>query len=325
MKLLSFGFLLFLGFHGYSQVTNGLVAKYDFSNGSLKDLIGTCDAKIVGAGTTSDRFGKPNSAYQFFGTSKSYMKLGTCQSLKPQTGSISLWTLINSKVYSGSGYGYNPILLTKCCPGSSWFEAYCFYFDLNTEKFSTYTTESGTNNQPVAISKSPASFNKWYHLVVTFDYDSIRFYVNGSLDTAVYKGFSNTYLNSDSVMIGNSANAMNNRFFDGSVDDIRFYNRVISAKEVDTLYKDKPLTSFIASNQETQLHLFPNPSEDYISVQSNEKMISLTVYDIIGGESKQIYPLSENYKLDIRDLLPGVYFIKIKTDFRVLTEKILKK
>jgi LytS/YehU family sensor histidine kinase len=40
----------------------------------------------------------------------------------------------------------------------------------------------------------------------------------------------------DSVMIGNSANEKNKRFFNGSIDDIMIYNRVLSHDEIRNLY-----------------------------------------------------------------------------------------
>ena len=47
------------------QVTNGLVAKYSFNNGSANDEVGNNNGSVSGAILTVDRFGNANKAYKF--------------------------------------------------------------------------------------------------------------------------------------------------------------------------------------------------------------------------------------------------------------------
>src|SRR5204863_7340156 len=47
---------------------NGLVARY-FLNGNATDAVGTNNGHVVGAVSAVDRFGSPNSAFSFNGTS----------------------------------------------------------------------------------------------------------------------------------------------------------------------------------------------------------------------------------------------------------------
>lgn len=46
------------------------------------------------------------------------------------------------------------------------------------------------------------------------------------------------FLPEDSVILGVTANRKNQRFFSGSVDDIRFYNKVLGPEEVKKLYRE---------------------------------------------------------------------------------------
>ena len=59
--------------HAQSFLTNGLVAYYPF-NGNANDAVGTNDGTVYGATLTTDRFGVPNNAYNFNGTS-AYIKM----------------------------------------------------------------------------------------------------------------------------------------------------------------------------------------------------------------------------------------------------------
>jgi hypothetical protein len=72
---------------------DGLIAWYNFNGSTLKDSSGKNNHIIFNnAVPTTDRFGKPNNAYLFNGTS-SYMKVNNSTSLNPQ-GKISLMAIV---------------------------------------------------------------------------------------------------------------------------------------------------------------------------------------------------------------------------------------
>jgi len=76
---------------GQSFLTNGLVAYYPF-NGNANDAVGTNNGTVQGATLTTDRFGNPNSAYSFNGSS-SYIK--TVNALPDmQSASVSCWVRV---------------------------------------------------------------------------------------------------------------------------------------------------------------------------------------------------------------------------------------
>jgi tetratricopeptide (TPR) repeat protein len=72
----------------------------------------------------------------------------------------------------------------------------------------------------------------WYHLVATFDGAEVKLYVNGTLeDAANQRG---THYASSEVCFGSKYNGDNP--FKGKLDDIRIYNRGLSADEIGQLY-----------------------------------------------------------------------------------------
>ncbi|MDD4062228.1 MAG: LamG domain-containing protein [Candidatus Pacebacteria bacterium] len=75
--------------------------------------------------------------------------------------------------------------------------------------------------------------NEWVHIVFTRDGDVFKLYINGS-----YYGTTTNSLTIGSgaynLQIGSSGDE---RFVDGKIDDVRIYNRALSAEEVSKLYK----------------------------------------------------------------------------------------
>ena len=81
----------------------------------------------------------------------------------------------------------------------------------------------------------PASFgsltaNTWYHLAATYDGDNLRAYKNGVLVTANKAPSGPANPETNSLKIGRHAAAW--QFFTGTIDEVRVYNRALSAAEV---------------------------------------------------------------------------------------------
>jgi hypothetical protein len=80
-----------------------------------------------------------------------------------------------------------------------------------------------------AIANSCASHNEWMHIATTLQNDTIRIYVNGRLEkTASARG--DVAHSRRPLRIG--GNAVWGEFFKGTLDEIRIYNRSLSATEI---------------------------------------------------------------------------------------------
>lgn len=221
---------------GFAQNEKNLVGKFTFDNKSLLNEITGRSAVAVGKSFSDDRFGNKESAIFLYGGLNSYINLGTDDNLKPFEGTIALWINMENIIYRGWGYEVNPIILTKNSDRDDFFEGYCMMYHYRTDRFSA---SSGLNEkqQMCVFSKPKMSQRTWQHLAMTYDNDSLHFYINGELESYMAKTFKNSFLKGDSVMVGNTANKKNSRYFNGLIDDIYIYNRVLNAKEVKQLYK----------------------------------------------------------------------------------------
>lgn len=233
LSLFSFTF----SFLSHSQNSDGLIARYYFNDGkALNDLTGL-PVKASGIAFGEDRFGNSSSSCYLNGNINSYLNLGTSDNLKPSTGSISLWLEIGTPIYAGRGYQVNPIMLTKCCEGNDFFEAYSICYSLGTKQMSVCCTLDSITQITV---NCPEIFpvREWHHLVMTYDDNELSFYLDAKLEGRVNKNFHSKFLGGDSVMVGNSANSKNSRYLNGNVDDIRIYNKVLSQDEISKLYNE---------------------------------------------------------------------------------------
>jgi len=88
---------------------------------------------------------------------------------------------------------------------------------------STTRTVTGTSKLPL---------NAWTHLATTYDGATVRLYVNGlQVASAAQTGSIATTTNL--LQIGGSP-ALGAQYFSGRIDEVRIYNRALSAAEIQT-------------------------------------------------------------------------------------------
>ena len=204
-----------------SSLQKGLVGHWTMSQDSLKGSLLADktpyenDGTIYGATFTTDRKGKANSAMSFDGVGD-YINLGNFDLTGGQR-SISVW--INSKNMPSS------LSDRRFFSGN--------YFDI---KFTKGNLESLVYDNSFKVLSCPASglsSGIWYHIVITISSNNLRMYINGILvdENNVFILTSHPY----NLNIGANYSGTD-KFFNGSIDDVRIYNRALSETEIKTLY-----------------------------------------------------------------------------------------
>ncbi|MBA3682850.1 MAG: histidine kinase [Bacteroidetes bacterium] len=236
IKYTSFFFFIVFTVVCKSQNTPQPVAKFSFNEKNESDEVNKRKAKLIGVKNTSDRFGNDNYAVFLSGNEESYINLGNYKELKPKTGSISLWINIENRIRSGTGPEYNPIILTKSTALEDFYEAYAIYYFLDTRKLIAVSIEDSIKEVALFYMK-PIVHDNWYHIVMAYDDNYSLLYVNGVLEDKHPKKFETRFLSGDSVLVGNTGSKKNQRYFNGTIDDIEFYDKVLSSEEVLRLYE----------------------------------------------------------------------------------------
>lgn len=209
---------------------------FDFNDHVFKEKNDKLKMKAIGASLSNDRFGNKESAVHLDGNLYSYLNLGTSTILKPKKGTISIWVTIDRDVRTGRGSPSNPIIVTKNSENRGWYNAYYVGYELATNRIGAVSSIDSVSSEAIAFGKDSLIFNKWYHIAITFNNDSLWLYIDGELQNRSFKGFETFYLPSDSVVIGHGASKVNERFTQGCFDDIQFFHRVLKPNEIKDLY-----------------------------------------------------------------------------------------
>lgn len=213
----------------------GPAAKFTFNYRHAEDEVNQKNAKLVGVAFTVDRFGNSDCAVFMSGNKNSYVNLGSYKELKPKEGSVSIWVKMEHKIWSGIGAYYNPIIITKNTGLNDFYESYAIYFMLESERISATCAFDSTRDLGL-YSNRKFERNIWHHLVMCYNFDRAQLYLDGRLEAETFKRFETKFLPGDSVVLGVTANKKNSRSFNGIIDDIEFYDRVLTEEEVMELY-----------------------------------------------------------------------------------------
>lgn len=221
---------------------NALDATANHHDGTLMSgFIGTSASHSDGGilpVPTSDRFGIANNAYEF--ANGANIEVPYAIALNPGMLSISLW--IKPKESSGDNY---MLSLNK------WNG---FKFQLQSDNFLFMTVKTSGATFDKDSNPGKMVIGEWHHAVVTTGNGSISFYVDGTLaKTESLAGTLFTLVDPVNLVIGHQLPKdkfnftdssspyyfSSGVFFRGSLDDIRYYNKVLSADEVMKIYNNE--------------------------------------------------------------------------------------
>jgi hypothetical protein len=210
-------------------VTAGLVAYYPF-NGNAKDESGNGNHGLVkGATLTMDRNRKPATAYRFVKDSLITVDISKWKVNVSSTHTISAWAR-----YDSFSSAYNHLINI----GS---RSVSFQQILSAgDNPKTITLGAGkSSSQPwTQVNTAGPSIGRWYHYVIVYKEGVSTLYVDG-----LHVGNSGKLIGSfehpNFLWLGGHAGKKNDHY--GQLDDVRFYNRALSAGEVKALHDlEKP-------------------------------------------------------------------------------------
>ena len=220
-----------------STLTNGLVAHYQF-NGNANDATSNQNhGTVTGAGLTSDRFGNSSQAYIFNGTSD-YIRINNSASLDlKENFSISAWISPDNYLAPGVVVWNGDPAFAK--------DPFILYFT-NRPGYSSFgVRKDGGTGTVINESFAPANVifsGIWTHVVGTCNLitKEMKLYVNGELIKT--NSFTDLSLNYSTTgfwtMLGAAQSTAGiDNYYKGKMDEVRIYNREITAAEVKDIFK----------------------------------------------------------------------------------------
>jgi hypothetical protein len=218
-----------MGFHvAHADITSNLQGWWKLDDGTGTDATDSSGNNILGGllGSTKPSWTAPGKigAYDLtFNGSTSYVNCTNASALNPAAITISAWVNFSSLTNA-----YNAIVSRT--PGSGYYQLFvksngklAVYLNasafVNYDGTGTYTLTTGT----------------WYHLVVTYSsVAGLVTYVDNQVDkTVTANGALGSNTNVTTIGLDN---ATAGRIPAAQIDDVRIYNRALSASDVLELY-----------------------------------------------------------------------------------------
>lgn len=267
----------------------GLIAYYPFTNASLDNAISSHlndsnstspqDAQNNGATFGTDRFGNENSAALFNGKNNVYIEIpdNDAFSIK-NTGAltISVWVCPKVLIFQNAETAGYVHWMGKGMPQQHEWAFRMYNKDLTDKqenrpnRISAYAFNLKGGLGSGSYVQEDVTIDTWIHIVVCYDIETntITLFKNG-----IQKDQDPLYDETYGVQVenGNAPVRLGTRslwsFFEGSIDDLRFYNRALSDTEIIALYNE-PNTIKDSSAQTTK---FNNSKQQFDKKKSRKK------------------------------------------------------
>ncbi len=240
IRLLLAGVLSVFSLHSNAQLTGGLVAHWKF-NGNAGDSSGSGMHGIpvyISYGTGKN--GIANTAAIFDG-SKTYVNVAHQTAMN--VSSYTICAIVKPMGYY-TGDCQTNVILSRGTPNAAAsyglhfsdhaFDNSCSGTDTSKNVFaSTAGNTTGAASQwqytPTIVS------NNWYVVVATFRNDTMKVYVNGQYKSRFVKTSSGLGTSTEGMFLGATYQGTTGAYpnwFNGYMDDLRLYNRVLSDDEI---------------------------------------------------------------------------------------------
>jgi hypothetical protein len=206
-----------------------LIAWWKLDDGqgySATDVLGISNGTLYG--NTQWVPGRIGPTALSFDGSGDYVDCGNDSSLNLGTSNFTISAWINVRSV--------PVGL---CPGivSKWQDLNNrWYFHVFGPDYIQFTSKTNGNFVYYVNTDHFLSFNQWYH--VCFVADGLgKIYVNGQDRTTGVSYTPASLSNNATLKIGYNGYTGSQQYFDGMIDDVRIYDRALSAAEVQALYQ----------------------------------------------------------------------------------------
>jgi hypothetical protein len=294
-----------------SQLTLGLVGHYSFTGDAADASTYANDGTVQGAVLTTDRFGTANSAYEFDGVDddiviNSYANMSPTEAL-----SVGAWIKTNSSVGA-------PPIYDRLETGDG------FGLRLNDAGNLRLTINGGVMSD--VISTTNVADDVWHCVVGTYDRNAgmLKVYVDGVLEGTEFSTEFIDYMPEPRNGIGGIAFVP--IFFNGSIDEVRIYERALTLAEVGQMCSFGDPDAVAETGQQLfDLLLAPNPTTENVAIHCSENVNKIDIYDFQGRIIKTINGSNSGYEMiDVASLAQGTYFIYVTTPKGVSCQKLMK-
>lgn len=286
--------------------TNGLAGYWSFSGNANDVSTNANNGTVNGATLATDRFGNANSAYNFDGLTN-YIEVASQSSISnfPNGQSISFWVNISSYPTDGKEHYMIDKSDNVGQPSTKFYQIFISDFGGSQGVLYRYASTASSSSQGTFAPFSNIPLNQWIHICYTTDLTSTKSYINGVL-FQTYDHYSPIGLTNNSLFFGKRTTNGSSSYapFNGVLDDIGIWNRVLTQEEIinlynanicyqnitvtDTLIINTGILSYNPVTYNNTVSIYPNPANDHITIDcgnlANVNGYSIKITNTLGQE-----------------------------------------
>lgn len=214
------------------QPVEGLICQWKFDEGeggTAYDSAGENHLRLLYPEWTSGQVG---GALRFEGSDYAEVENLPGQQIYTDEITLSVWVKLNQEV----GNAEARIVSKQLDEENSWaLGVYGNGYLGSSGNQVVFHDSDGSSQWYDCMSGTDLSIDRWHHICVTDRGGSIRMYLNGALDESSNDGYG---IPSDIPAGINIGRVDYGSYFNGSMDDIRIYNRALDAEEVADLHEN---------------------------------------------------------------------------------------
>lgn len=320
----------------YYIPTGGLVGYWPL-DGNAKDESGNGNhGTIIKASLATDRFGRGSTCYYFDGSVNNYIK-GSASNFPTAERTISLW-FYSTNIGVGDagrsliGYG-GGVCGTSCImvidnsgsPGGQ----------------NSFEMQSLCNNNVTDYYYGNSHPNSaWHHWAATTSNEGTKFYLDGALVKSSSAFLNNTNVADKDFIFGGTAGPQGfGPYSDtkitpwqGSLDEIGIWSRVLTADEILNLYKGNlcyelitvtdtlkinfGITAYRPMIYKSAIKIYPNPTRDHIYIDNGDLSLlngyQIKISNLLGQQVFQSQINQQQFYLELTSWRgDGIYFVNL--------------
>lgn len=339
---------LIMAFALTGMAQSGLVASWSFNSNSTDTIFDESGNEyhgaLYGAGRTS---GIDGNALVFDGEDD-YARIPKDGAAPPEAfanleqGSISLWFKVDRIPVQ---YGIAPMLYYGA-------EEKCDFFDAANQGLIIELGHSPVHNRSERLyftiweqgctypsfcfdSREAIPESQWMHFVAVVGEDYNTGYLNGEeMDNRRYNfgtpDFSQFFANAvvhEKMWLGKGYWDRTTQFYDGAIDELRIYNRPLSAAEVNNLFQNPGLaTGLHKAPGKSNFRMYPNPANKRLQLSLGDEaslIRQIKIRDMSGKLMLQKRQMQYQQSVDISGLAEGTYFVTFRNGERRFKRKFV--
>jgi hypothetical protein len=222
-----------------ASLTDGLVAYWSFNEGSgstVYDYSGNSNHGTI-YGATWTAAGALGNALEFDGDDYILIPNDLSQQITTNQITVSAW--IN--LYADVGNDQARIICKQETVRRAWgLEIFGENYGGSTGNQINFHDTDGSTASYNSLSTTHLNLNQPYHVLVTDDAGTITMYIDGLEDYSSSIGYGIPSSIDAPIIIG-ATNTPDRFFFNGIIDEVLIYNRVLSQGEISALYAKSPI------------------------------------------------------------------------------------